>query len=68
MLCRHCGDELPVDCPITVTSCRSYADWRTRERGDLLPAEEADALTLFATLCPLGVALRDGLDMLPDLD
>jgi hypothetical protein len=68
MLCRHCGDELPVDCPASVTSCRAYADWRARERGDMLPADEADSLMLFAGLCSLGVALRDGLDVLPDLD
>jgi hypothetical protein len=66
--CRHCGDELPADCPATVQSCRGYADWRSRQRGDLLPAGESDALSLYAGLCSLGVALRDGLDVMPELD
>jgi hypothetical protein len=66
--CRHCGDDLPEDCPATVTSCKSYADWRARQRGDMLPADEADALALYAGLCAFDVALRDGLEMLPELD
>jgi hypothetical protein len=65
--CRHCGDDLPEDSPASVTSCRGYADWRARQMGDMLPAEEADMLGLFAGLCALDVATRDGLEMLPEL-
>jgi hypothetical protein len=65
--CRHCHDDLPADCPATLTSCRQYADWRARRRGDLLGAAEADDLTLYAGLCALYVSLRDGLRELPDL-
>ena len=67
MNCRHCQDELPADCPPGVTSCRSHADWRARQCGDMLPADEADALTLLAGLCVMDVALPDGLDVLPEL-
>jgi hypothetical protein len=67
MRCRHCGDELPRDCPPGVTSCRGYADWRARQKGDLLPTEEADALLLLAGLCEPDVAVRDGLPELPRL-
>jgi hypothetical protein len=35
--------------------------------GDLLPAEEADMLTVWVGLCRLDVALRDGLEMMPEL-
>jgi hypothetical protein len=65
--CRHCHDGLPADCPADVTSCRAYADWRARRRGDLLDGREASDLTLFAGLCALAVALRDGLAEVPDL-
>jgi hypothetical protein len=34
----------------------------------LLPAGEADDRTVFADLCALLVAIRDGLPELPDLD
>jgi hypothetical protein len=34
----------------------------------MLPAGEADMLTVFSGLCAFDVALRDGLGMLPDLD
>jgi hypothetical protein len=34
----------------------------------MLPAEDADALGLFAGLCSLDVAIRDGLELLPELD
>jgi hypothetical protein len=67
MYCRHCGEELPADCPAGVTSCRGYLDGRARRKRDLLPAEEADALTLLAGRCALDVALRDGLDQVPRL-
>jgi hypothetical protein len=65
--CRHCHDGLPADCPADVTSCRAYSDWRARRQGDLLAAAEADDLTLYAGLCALAVATRDGLADLPDL-
>jgi hypothetical protein len=39
--CRHCHDYLPADCPQGLTSCRAYADWRARSKGDLLPGDEA---------------------------
>ncbi len=66
--CRHCGDDLPDDAPPSVSSCRSYADWRARQAGDMLTEDEAVDLTLFAGLCELDVATRDGLEMLPELD
>jgi hypothetical protein len=66
--CRHCGDELPEDCPATLTSCKAYCDWKARQRGDMQPADEADALALYAGLCRFYVALRDDLEMLPELD
>jgi hypothetical protein len=66
--CRHCGDDLPGDAPPGVTSCKGYADWRDREAGDMLPADEADALTLLAFYCAFTVSIRDGLAELPDLD
>jgi hypothetical protein len=67
MICRHCGDTLPDDVPSTVASCHTYCSWRARERGDMLPADEADDLTLFTGLCALSVAIRDGLPELPDV-
>ncbi len=66
--CRHCEDELPSDCPADVTSCRSYCNWKARSEGDMLPAWKAEILTVFAGLCALDVAVRDGLDSLPALD
>jgi hypothetical protein len=66
--CHHCGDELPEDCPATLTSCKAYCDWRARQRGDMLPADEADMLGLYAGLCRLDVGLRDGLERLPELE
>jgi hypothetical protein len=68
MLCRYCGDELPDDAPPEVTSCTSYANWRARQAGDMLPADEAAMLTVFKGLCAFDVATRDGLEMLPELD
>jgi hypothetical protein len=65
--CRHCLDDLPADAPPHVTSCRQYADWRARRRGDLLGPAEADDLTQCAGLCALYVSLRDGLGELPEL-
>jgi hypothetical protein len=49
--CRHCGDELPEDCPPHLTSCRAYADWRARQAGDLLDEEEAGCLMLLRFNC-----------------
>jgi hypothetical protein len=34
----------------------------------MLPAWKADMLTVFAGLCALDVAMRDGLELLPELD
>jgi hypothetical protein len=34
----------------------------------MLPAEDADDLTLFAFLCALDVSFRDGLETVPELD
>jgi hypothetical protein len=68
MTCRHCGDELPDDCPPDVSSCKGYADWYAKSKGDMLPSDEADALTVWAGLCAMLVALDDGLPELPDLD
>jgi hypothetical protein len=68
MHCRHCGDELPDDGPPDVTSCRGYANWRARQAGDMLPVDEADVLTLWAGLCAMYMATRDGLELLPELD
>jgi hypothetical protein len=68
MNCRHCGHDLPPDCPATVTSCKGYCDWLAQKRGDMLTADEADVLTLFAGLCALSVAIRDGVEIIPELD
>jgi hypothetical protein len=68
MLCRHCGDLLPADAPPSVTSCTSYANWRARQAGDMLQADEAAMRTVFKGLCALDVARRDGLEMLAELD
>jgi hypothetical protein len=65
--CRHCHDDLPADCPQGLTSCRAYADWRARQCGDMLGEQEANDLTLYAGLCALAVAVRDGLAEVPDL-
>jgi hypothetical protein len=65
--CRHCDDELPSDVPPHVISCKGYADWRARLKGDMLPADEADDLTLYGGLGALAVALGDGLPRLPDV-
>jgi len=66
--CRQCEDELPEDCPADVTSCRSYCRWKARLVGDMLTEEQARDLELFAGLCELDVACRDGLELLPELD
>ncbi len=66
--CRHCNDPLPDDAPPEATSCKQYARWRARQRGDMLPEDECDDLTLLGGLCALLVALREGLPRLPDLD
>ena len=66
--CRHWNDELPEDCPPTVTSCRSYANWRARQAGDMLPEDAAIDLQLIWGLCALDVGIRDGLEMPPELD
>jgi hypothetical protein len=67
MLCRHCGDELNDDCPDGVTSCRGYADWKARRMGDMLTEGDAGTLILLAFYCAWDVALRDGLDLIPQL-
>jgi hypothetical protein len=64
---RHCGDALPSDCPATVTNCKAYCDWRARQMGDMLRAEDAIDLALYAGMCRLDMGLRDGLEMLPEL-
>lgn len=66
--CRHCEDELPDDCPLDVTSCRSYSNWKARQLGDILTEDEARDLTLFWGLCAMDVAIRDGVELLPALD
>jgi hypothetical protein len=66
--CRHCEDELPEDCPAGVTSCASYCNWKAGQRGDMLPENEARALELWKGLCALDVAIRNGLELLPELD
>jgi len=62
--CRYCGDKLP-DVPGNVTSCLEWARHEARQRGDMLPADQADRLTILPVLCGLQVALRDGLEELP---
>jgi hypothetical protein len=68
MTCRHCGDALPDNAPPSITSCTAYADWRARQVGDILPEGEAAMLAVFKGLCALDVAIRDGLELLPELD
>jgi hypothetical protein len=46
-----------------VTTCSEWAAWRAAVAGDVLPAEEADALTLYGGLCRLGAALATGRDL-----
>ena len=60
--------KLPDDCPADVTSCRAYAEWKAKQKGDMLTADEAAMLGLFAGLYELDVACRDGLDLPPELD
>jgi hypothetical protein len=67
MICRHCGDTLPDDAPATATSCKAYCDWLARLRGDMLSASEGGILTLYPFVCALDVAIRDGLEELPDV-
>src|SRR5262245_51678622 len=55
MHCRHCNAPLPDDCPPVVTSCRSYADWRARQAGDMLTEDESlDCVNLHTTLLTYG--------------
>jgi hypothetical protein len=68
MNCRQCDDPLPADCPPIVTTCKGYANWRAHQRGDMLTEAEAIDLTLLKGLCALDVAIRDGLELLPELD
>jgi hypothetical protein len=65
--CRHCQKALPPDCPADVTSCRLYADWRAGSRGGRLSEDEAQHLALYAQVCRLVVALRDGFEKWPEL-
>src|SRR5262245_43135267 len=60
MPCRHCEDELLDDCPPDVTSCRSYANRRARQAGDMLTEDESHDLTVLWVLCSISVAIRDG--------
>ena len=43
MTYRHCGDDLPADCPPGVISCKAYSGRLARVRGDL-PAAGNDLL------------------------
>jgi hypothetical protein len=64
-VCRHCGDELPEDCPPHLTSCRAYWDWRARQAGDMLTEEESAALTTAAAGSGRCRCLRAGGDWWP---
>jgi hypothetical protein len=66
--CRHCGDELPEDSPTHLTSCRAYADWRARLRGDLLTEAEANDLLLLRAYCALQVVYYGRLEKVPELE
>ena len=65
--CRHCGDELD-DAPLGVDTCKKWCAWQARQLGDMLTEEEAKRLELFAFLCAIEVATRDGLELVPELD
>lgn len=58
--CFRCGDDLPCDAPPGVATCRQYATAVARARGDMLTEEMAHDLTLYAGLCAIDVAIRDG--------
>jgi hypothetical protein len=47
-------------------TCRQWADTEATARGDLLTESLAADLKLLAFWCAFGVALRDGLEELPD--
>lgn len=64
--CRHCGDDLPEDCPDTVTSCRGYSAWQARQTIGL-DATDVHRLELLPAFCSVHVAIRDGLETLPEL-
>ena len=49
-------------------TCRKRCAWHARKRGDMLTELEAKSLELSAFLCALDVALRDGLELVSDLD
>jgi hypothetical protein len=65
MHCRLCGEALP-GAPPGVDTCRAWADWRARQRGDLFAGAEARDLLLFRGLCSLGRAIGQGSDTLPE--
>jgi hypothetical protein len=48
-----------------VATCRQWARALARRRGDCLPTQLADDLAVYATLCELQAAIRDGLPELP---
>jgi hypothetical protein len=57
---ERCLDPLPDDAPPMLRTCREYADWRAKQAGDMLPADEANLLLLFRLWCGLDEALRQG--------
>ncbi len=59
-VCARCLDPLPDDAPPGLLTCREYADWVARTKGDQLTADRADALQLFWLMCGLDEALREG--------
>jgi hypothetical protein len=63
--CQLCGEALS-GAPPGVDTCRLWADWRARQRGDLLTGAQADALLLFRWLCSLSRAIEQGSDTLPE--
>lgn len=58
MTCRHCGDNLPTNCPPDVITCRGYCDWIAYRLGDRLPASSMKYLILLAALCSLDAGAR----------
>jgi hypothetical protein len=66
-LCRHCGDPLPDDAPAHVTSCRGWYDCRAGLAGDLLDDATAQQLRLYRHFCEWSAALRDGMELIPEL-
>jgi hypothetical protein len=63
--CSRCGDSLS-GAPPGVTTCPGWAAWKAHCYGDTLTEDEANGLLLFRGLCSLAVAIRRGLDELPE--